>query len=35
MFDVYFSNHLNLCRILIDYSFEGRPLQKDEPCSQA
>jgi NADH:ubiquinone oxidoreductase subunit C len=29
MFVVYFSNHPDLHRILIDYSFEGHPLQKD------
>ncbi|KAH9575124.1 hypothetical protein CY35_01G095500 [Sphagnum magellanicum] len=38
MFGVYFSNHPNLCRILIDYSFEncnfdGHPLRKDFPLS--
>jgi NADH dehydrogenase (ubiquinone) Fe-S protein 3 len=29
MFGVYFSNHLNLRRILTDYGFEGHPLRKD------
>jgi NADH dehydrogenase (ubiquinone) Fe-S protein 3 len=29
MFGVYFSNHPDLHCILIDYGFEGHPLQKD------
>jgi len=29
MFGVYFLNHLDLCRILTYYNFEGHPLQKE------
>ena len=31
MFGVFFSNHLDLRRILTDYGFEGFPLRKDFP----
>ncbi len=33
MFGVYFSNHLDLCRILTNYNFEGHPLQKNLPLN--
>lgn len=33
MFGVFFSNHLNLTRLLTDYGFEGFPLRKDFPLS--
>lgn len=33
MFGVYFSNHLDLRRILTDYGFSGFPLRKDFPLS--
>ncbi len=29
IFGVYFSNHPNLCCILMDYDFKGHPLSKD------
>lgn len=33
MFGVFFSNHVNLVRLLTDYGFEGYPLRKDFPLS--
>lgn len=33
MHGVYFSNHVNLNRILTDYGFKGNPLKKDFPLS--
>ncbi len=33
MFSVYFSNHLDLRRILTDYDFKGHPLEKNFPLS--
>lgn len=33
MFGVYFSNNLDLRRILTDYGFEGFPLRRDFPLS--
>jgi|HubBroStandDraft_3_1064219.scaffolds.fasta_scaffold160092_3 NADH:ubiquinone oxidoreductase subunit C len=33
MFGIFFSNHLNLRRILTDYGFVGFPLRKDFPLS--
>jgi NADH:ubiquinone oxidoreductase subunit C len=33
MFGIFFSNHLNLTRLLTDYGFEGYPLRKDFPLS--
>ena len=31
LFGIYFTNHLDLRRILTDYGFEGFPLRKDFP----
>jgi NADH/F420H2 dehydrogenase subunit C len=33
MYGIYFSNHLDLRRILTDYGFDGNPLRKDFPLS--
>lgn len=33
LFGVFFSNHIDLRRILTDYGFEGHPLRKDFPLS--
>ncbi len=33
LYGVYFSNHVDLRRILTDYGFEGHPLRKDFPLS--
>lgn len=33
MYGVFFSNHVNLTRLLTDYGFEGYPLRKDFPLS--
>lgn len=33
LFGIYFSNHLDLRRILTDYGFEGFPLRKDFPIT--
>jgi NADH-quinone oxidoreductase subunit C len=33
LFGVFFSNNLDLRRILTDYGFEGHPLRKDFPLS--
>ena len=33
LFGVYFSDHLDLRRILTDYGFEGFPMRKDFPIS--
>jgi NADH:ubiquinone oxidoreductase subunit C len=33
MFGIYFSQHLDLRRLLTDYGFEGYPLRKDFPTS--
>jgi NADH-quinone oxidoreductase subunit C len=32
MFDIFFSEHSRLRRILTDYGFNGYPLRKDFPC---
>ena len=31
MYGVFFTNHVNLTRLLTDYGFEGHPLRKDFP----
>jgi NADH dehydrogenase (ubiquinone) Fe-S protein 3 len=31
MYGVFFTNHVNLTRLLTDYGFEGNPLRKDFP----
>lgn len=33
MYGVFFTNHVNLTRLLTDYGFEGYPLRKDFPLS--
>jgi len=33
MYGIFFSNHVNLTRLLTDYGFEGYPLRKDFPLS--
>jgi len=33
LFGIFFTNHLDLRRILTDYGFEGHPLRKDFPLS--
>jgi len=33
MFGIFFTNHINLRRILSDYGFIGFPLRKDFPLS--
>jgi NADH/F420H2 dehydrogenase subunit C len=33
MYGIFFTNHLNLTRLLTDYGFEGYPLRKDFPLS--
>lgn len=33
MFGIFFSNHLDLRRLLNDYGFEGYPLRKDFPLN--
>jgi NADH/F420H2 dehydrogenase subunit C len=33
MFGIFFTNHVNLTRLLTDYGFEGYPLRKDFPLS--
>jgi NADH/F420H2 dehydrogenase subunit C len=33
MYGIFFTNHINLTRLLTDYGFEGYPLRKDFPLS--
>nr|QYB23156.1 NADH dehydrogenase subunit 9 [Nitzschia traheaformis] len=33
MYGIFFTNHVNLTRLLTDYGFEGYPLRKDFPLS--
>jgi NADH/F420H2 dehydrogenase subunit C len=33
LYGIYFTNHLDLRRILTDYGFEGHPMRKDFPLS--
>jgi NADH/F420H2 dehydrogenase subunit C len=33
LYGIFFSNHLNLRRILTDYGFEGHPMRKDFPLA--
>jgi NADH:ubiquinone oxidoreductase subunit C len=33
MFGIFFTNNLDLRRILTDYGFEGHPFRKDFPLS--
>lgn len=33
MYGIFFTNHVNLIRLLTDYGFEGYPLRKDFPLS--
>jgi NADH dehydrogenase (ubiquinone) Fe-S protein 3 len=33
LFGIYFSNHIDLRRILTDYAFNGHPLRKDFPLT--
>jgi len=33
MFGIFFLNHNNMQRLLVDYGFKGYPLRKDFPLS--